>query len=70
MTLYTAPYCPKCELAQQKLNSKHIVFTVTHDEKDALAAGINVVPCLVSDKGNKYGLKEIILICEGDGNFV
>lgn len=66
MTLYTTPFCPKCELAKQELERKKIRFDVSHDTEKALSLGIKVAPCLVSDSGKQYGLKEILSICKGE----
>ena len=69
MKLYTLPYCPKCELAKAKLNEANYLYEVVCDEKQAVAIGLKVAPCLVTDSGNRYGLKEIISICKGEGSF-
>ena len=69
MTLYTLPFCPKCELAKSKLDEVGISYQVVCDEEQARAAGLKVAPCLVADSGNQYGLKEIISICKGEGSF-
>ena len=69
MVLYTAPFCPKCELAAQKLKESGYAFAVVQDEQKALSLGIEVAPCLVTGSGKRYGLKEIISICKGEGRF-
>ncbi len=69
MTLYTAPFCPKCALAIQTLDRAKIHFDVSQDTEKAVSLGIKVAPCLVSDSGKQYGLKEILSICKGEGRF-
>ena len=69
MTLYTAPFCPKCELAAEYLKRFGYAFSVESDTEKALSLGIKVAPCLVTDTGCRYGLKEIISICKGEGRF-
>ena len=69
MTLYTLPFCPKCELAKTRLDEAGIAYEVVCDEKQAVAIGLKVAPCLVTESGNQYGLKEIISICKGEGSF-
>ena len=69
MKLYTLPFCPKCELAEQKLAEAGFTFEKVCDEEQARAIGLKVAPCLVTESGNQYGLKEIISICKGEGSF-
>lgn len=69
MTLYTLPFCPKCELAKSKLDEAGFTYQIVCDEKQAVAIGLKVAPCLVTESGNRYGLKEIISICKGEGSF-
>ena len=69
MKLYTLPFCPKCELAKSKLDEAGFSYKVICDEKQAVSIGLKVAPCLVSDSGNRYGLKEIISICKGEGSY-
>ncbi len=69
MKLYTLPFCPKCELAKAKLDEAGCKYEVVCDEQQAIAIGLKVAPCLVTESGNRYGLKEIISICKGEGSF-
>lgn len=69
MKLYTLPFCPKCELAKSKLDEASFSYEVVCDEQQARAIGLKVAPCLVTDSGKQYGLKEIISICKGEGSF-
>lgn len=69
MTLYTLPFCPKCELAEMELAKAGFIHEVVCDEEQARAIGLKVAPCLVTESGNQYGLKEIISICKGEGSF-
>ena len=69
MKLYTLPFCPKCELAKEKLTEAGITYDVVCDEEQARTIGLKVAPCLVSESGNKYGLKEIISVCKGECSF-
>lgn len=70
MVLYTAPFCPKCQLAEKTLASKGYQFTVESNTDAALALGIKVAPCLVVGESKKmYSLKDILNICNGGGNF-
>lgn len=69
MTLYTLPFCPKCELAETELAKAGFTYDVVCDEEQARAIGLKVAPCLVTESGHQYGLKEIISICKGEGSF-
>jgi hypothetical protein len=69
LTLYTAPFCPKCELAIQKLREAVYEFEIKRDPEEALNIGIKVAPCLLTESGLRYGLKEIISVCKGEGRF-
>lgn len=69
MKLFTLPYCPKCELAKSKLDEAGYDYETVCDEAQARLLGLKVAPCLVTASGNKYGLKEIISICKGEGSF-
>lgn len=69
MKLYTLPFCPKCEMAKDRLLEAGIDFKIVCDEEQARAIGLKVAPCLVTDSGKRYGLKEIISICKGEGSF-
>ena len=69
MILYTAPFCPKCELAEMQLKESGYTFKIEKDTQKAVELGIKVAPCLVTDTGKRYGLKEIISVCKGEGRF-
>lgn len=69
MKLYTLPHCPKCELAQDKLFESKYTYEIVCDLEQAISLGIKVAPCLVTDSGRQYGLKEILSICKGEGQF-
>lgn len=68
MKLYVAELCPKCELAIETLKQAGCIFEVIDNPDEAIKLGIKVAPCLVVD-GKKYGLKEILQICKGEGCF-
>lgn len=70
MVLYTAPFCPKCDLAKTTLMQAGYQFRIEKDTEKALELGIKVAPCLVTGTGKQYGLKDIISICKGEGSFV
>lgn len=67
--LYTAPFCPKCALAKSALTQYKFVFDESQDTEKAVSIGIKVAPCLVTPSGKQYGLKEILSICKGEGQF-
>ena len=69
MKLYTLPFCPKCELAETQLREHGYQFEKVCDEEQARSIGLKVAPCLITESGNRYGLKEIISICKGEGSF-
>lgn len=68
MKLYVAEFCPKCELAIETLKQAGCIFEIVQNSEEALRLGIKVAPCLVVG-GKKYGLKEILQICKGEGHF-
>lgn len=68
MKLYVAELCPKCELAIETLRQAGCIFEIVKNPTEALSLGIKTAPCLVVD-GKKYGLKEILQICKGEGSF-
>ena len=68
MKLYTAEFCPKCELAIKTLREAGCIFEIVQNAEEALSLGIKVAPCLVVG-GKQYGLKEILKICKGEGQF-
>lgn len=63
MKLYTAPYCPKCEVAVTAQNEAGINFTLVKDTQEAIAIGLRSVPVLVTDAGEQLGLPAIIAMC-------
>ena len=67
--LYTAPFCPKCSLAKSALTQNKYIFDESQDTEKAVSLGIKVAPCLVMPSGKQYGLKEILQICKGEGQF-
>lgn len=69
MKLYVSAFCPKCELAIYVLTKDGREFEIVSDEKEAIDLGIKVAPCLVTSTGHRYGLKEILSICKGEGYF-
>ena len=62
-TLFTAEYCPKCELAKNYLTKLGIEFDESQDASEAAKYGVSVVPCLVFPTGAKFMLKDIIDYC-------
>lgn len=66
-TLFTAEYCPKCELAKKCLTEAGIEFDVSQDADEAAKYGVSVVPCLVFPGGAKFTLKDIIDHCTKGG---
>lgn len=67
MKLYTAPFCPKCEVAKDAQQKSNIAYELVTDTSIALAAGIRTVPTLVTNTGELLGLPGILAMCRKEG---
>lgn len=46
LKLFTAPHCPKCEVAISKQNELGLSFEITKDTNEAIKRGYKTVPML------------------------
>lgn len=60
MTLYTKVDCPLCTVVKTKLYALNIDFTISTDEKEMEALGIDMLPVLKTDNGELLEFSAII----------
>ena len=52
--------CPRCEVLKKKLDMKNIAYEIHDDENEMLALGIEMVPVLQLNTGEKMNFKQAV----------